>query len=151
MIIAPVPMSHSRENVKPGFLIPPRVGPVLLLFFPKETTSMTLILFLLLTECVNKTCRTYRTKDSVKNKPLLLFFFFFLKIVFNQDFGPWCQSLAVFGDFFLYFFMLILWYLVLCSVKAVNRSLHLCIWKVIFLCVFPFKFFFVVFFLLSFF
>lgn len=48
----------------------------------------------------------------------------------NQDFGPWCQSLAVFGVFMFNSCVNTACYLVLCSVKAVNRSLHLCIWKV---------------------
>lgn len=56
--------------------------------------------------------------------------------------------------FFRYYYFLslalILWYLVFCSVKAVNRSLHLCIWKVSLLkyfCLFYyFRFFFSTFF-----
>ncbi len=48
----------------------------------------------------------------------------------NQDFGPWCQSLAVLVYLLFISCVNTVCYLVLCSVKAVNGSLHLCIWKV---------------------
>lgn len=80
------------------------------------------ILFLFVHGNMNKSWRNECPNVWV-DKPLF-------KNRLNQDFGPWCQSLAVFGVFMFNSCVNTACYLVLCSVKAVNRSLHLCIWKV---------------------
>lgn len=80
---------------------------------------------------VNKTCRNiiYATTEYSAWTNLFLRK---RKKLFKSGFWSLVSVFGCFGVYFFFFLSLalILWYLVFCSVKAVNRSLHLCIWKV---------------------
>lgn len=91
-----------------------------------QTKHLNVFLF---SGCVNITFRNIFDKRILcENKPL----FFFFKLIKS---GFW-SLVSVFGCFWCVFFFFFFISCVntvipgVCSVKAVNRSLHLCIWKV---------------------